>query len=114
MSRLTENDIIDILAISIVDLQGSELLTKIIEMATDLLEYKKVEEQLGCPLEVVFKALTNGVYVKDFPNESNTLKMFGLNLTNIENEWYMITKFYANVKVKDYKKTWWLKADKSE
>lgn len=79
-----------------------------------LCELEDLEEQIGCPLEVVFKALTNGVYVKDFPNESNTLKMFGLNLTNIENEWYMITKFYANVKVKDYKKTWWLRKDKSE
>ena len=52
MNRLTENDIIDVLAISIVTLHGNKLLTKITKMAADLLDYKEV-------LEIIFEKRVN-------------------------------------------------------
>ena len=35
----------------------------------ELLQYKDLEEQLGCPLEVVVKAVQNGVYYEDAANQ---------------------------------------------
>ena len=73
-----------------------------------------LEEQLGCPLEVLVKALANGIYVKDLPSDSDTFKIIDITLSNIQNEWYIVSKYYACSNTKDYKKTWWLKEDKSE
>ena len=86
-----------------------------------------LEEQLGCPLEVVVKALSRGFYIDinkveiDPPlkNPSGDLilinrpKDFRLNL------WYErieVASFghYLEVYLKDYKTTWWLETDKSE
>ena len=96
----------------------------------DELEYAdkchNLEEQLGCPLEVVFKALDKGFYidtkkVEKEPSWENPKrislvgcpKYFRLNL------WYKtieVDRFgnYLEIWLKDYKKTWWLKEDKSE
>lgn len=90
-------------------------------------KYHNLEEQLGCPLEVVFKALDKGFYidtkkVEKEPSWENPMerisfvgcpKYFRLNL------WYKtieVDRFghYLEIWLKDYKKTWWLKEDKSE
>ena len=71
-----------------------------------------LEEQLGCPLEVVVKALEYGIYAKDLPRE-DLIKQFGLKLSNIETEWYLINNIMC-VNLKDYKISFWLKEDKSE
>ena len=87
----------------------------------------KVEEQIGCPLDVVAQALSRGFYIDinkveiDPPlkNPSGDLILvsrpndFRLNL------WYErieVASFghYLEVYLKDYKTTWWLKEDKSE
>ena len=75
-------------------------------------EKEDLEEQIGCPLEVVFKALTNGIYVKDLPSE-NLIKQLGLKLSSIETECYLSNKTMC-VNVRDYKKSFWLRNDKSE
>ena len=86
-----------------------------------------LEEQLCCPLEVVFEALSRGFYIDinkieiDPPLKNpiedlllvNCPKDFRLNL------WYErieVASFghYLEIYLKDYKKTWWLKKDKSE
>ena len=86
-----------------------------------------LEEQLGCPLAVVFKALSRGFYIDikrveiDPPLENPTEhlllvdcpKDFRLNL------WYErieVASFghYLEIYLKDYKKTWWLIKYKSE
>lgn len=86
-----------------------------------------LEEQLGCPLEVVFKALDKGFYIDtkkvekepswEKPMKRISLvgcpKYFRLNL------WYKtieVDRFghYLEIWLEDYKKTWWLKEDKSE
>lgn len=63
-----------------------------------------LEEQLGCPLEVVERALMNGIY------------------TNVYNGLCIVSRFQDvlsvsddyGVYIKDYKKTWWLKESKEE
>ena len=67
-----------------------------------------LEEQLGCPLDVLFKALKQDcVYTSRGIRRQLSIGSFGdfmalfLGLREVKN-------------VKDYKKTWWLKEDKSE
>lgn len=73
-----------------------------------------LEEQLGCPLDVVVKALKIGIYtnLKNWNREDLT-KYFCLNLYNLETEWYLGNPIIF-VNLKDYKNTWFLKDDKSE
>ena len=73
-----------------------------------------LEEQLGCPLDVVVKALKIGIYtnLKNWNREDLT-KYFCLNLYNIETEWFLGNPIIL-VNLKDYKNTWFLKEDKSE
>ena len=80
----------------------------------ELARYKQLEEQLGCPLEVVVKALKIGIYtnLKNWNREDLT-KYFCLNLYKVENECYLGNPIIC-VNLKDYKNTWFLKEDKSE
>lgn len=73
-----------------------------------------LEEQLGCPLDVVVKALKIGIYtnLKNWNREDLT-KYFCLNLYNLETEWYLGNPIIL-VNLKDYKNTWFLKDDKSD
>ena len=72
-----------------------------------LAELEDIEEQLGCPLEVVFKALKDGIFVEKYNN------IYDLKLAKyktgfcLENENHILS-------ITNYKKTWWLKKDKSE
>lgn len=71
-----------------------------------------LEEQLGCPLEVVFKALQNGVYYEDI---ANCMKYMPVDLhLNLEGEYVLYFDDEEYLLTKNYKKTWWLKKDKSE
>lgn len=97
------------------------------EFINKLGKLEDLEEQLGCHLDVVFEALSRGFYIDinkieiDPPLETpienlllvNCPKDFRLNL------WYErieVASFghYLEIHFKDYKKTWWLKEDKSE
>ena len=71
-----------------------------------------LEEQLGCPLEVVVEALKYGIYCANMPREELT-KYFDLKLSNRYNEWYLGNDIMA-VNTKYYKVLFWLKKDKSE
>ena len=85
-----------------------------------------IEEEIGCPIDVVFKALKNGIY---------TLNRFGkmvhLTFEDISIRYEHIYHYDGDEKVfkyeglligsydewcflKHYKKTWWLREDKSE
>ena len=98
---------------------------------------EKLQEQLGCPLEAVFKALENGFVCekfvvekdnyKDYPEkweqwkkeDNNKLQHIG-NTKYLSLEiWYKTIHFSAwntfmEIWLEDYKKTWWLREDKSE
>lgn len=66
-----------------------------------------LEEQLGCPLEVVFKALEEGIIINNTLEKSPSL----LKLNSI-NKWCfeMRAEIYF---LSDYQKTWWLKGEKT-
>lgn len=77
-------------------------------------KYKSLEEQLGCPLEVMFKALGhfiydedgNAWYIEHYYQECNVYQ-----LHSVRNFGRIADKKFNT---KDYKKTWFLKEDKSE
>lgn len=90
-----------------------------------------IEEELGCPLDVVIKALTRGVYVVDEQTKEiqwilRSLTTFtGLGLDTkysgfIDERPWRKKVLYKGIKMppmyywKDYKKTWWLKENKEE
>ena len=68
-----------------------------------------IEDELGCPLDVV--SSKKAMVVKD--SEIYEVDIMAVSFTNgkiyFGSEWSFITK-----KIKDYKKTWFLKGDKSE
>lgn len=75
-------------------------------------QLEDLEEKLGCPLDIINKALKKGIYIKNIYDEMTNFKC-RLTYKNEELGWYFnIINGY--VMVKDYKKTWWLKEDKSE
>ena len=97
------------------------------EFINKLGRIEDLEEQIGCPLDVVFTALSRGFYIDinkveiDPPLQNpieelllvNCPKDFRLNL------WYErieVASFghYLEIYLKDYKKTWFLKNDKGE
>ena len=96
-------------------------LIKAQEQEKENTKYKKLEDQLGCSLELFIEALNKGFYFytkirgKDYILNSNDYTVAPLK--NINNQWiFNIISEDASVSVqlKDYKKTWWLKEDKSE
>ena len=76
-----------------------------------------LEEELGCPLEVVFKVLKDGIILE---NE----KLYNCSLSfhkqqKYSNEDYILICYengesVVGVSVKQYKKTWWLEGEKNE
>ena len=69
-----------------------------------------LEEQIGCPLEVFVKAMQNGIYRKGLFDDD--LYRFGR--VYIEDGYFCDFAWQGEVPIKDYKKTWWLKEDRSE
>ena len=82
------------------------------------LEYAKkchnLEEQLGCPLEVVFKALINGIWYEDVANRMTHIGV-GLDTANYDCE-YLLREYDNTIRFlpRNYKKTWWLSKTKKE
>ena len=75
-------------------------------------KYRELEEQLGCPLDVVVKALQTGVYYEDV---ANCMKYMVVDLHfNLEGDFVLYFEDGEYLLVRNYKKTWWLKKDKSE
>lgn len=86
-------------------------------------EYKNLEEQeIGCPLDVLFKALKNGIYkYMWFDKDNPVFRHFDELTTDGEFLFYEYLNHdtygqdeIGDVYLKDYKKTWWLKEDRSE
>lgn len=66
-----------------------------------------LEDQIGCTLSIREKALQQGFIYNGFTKISNIYCKYNDNECFLSNG---AIKFY----IKDYKKTWWLKEDKSE
>ena len=97
------------------------------EFINKLGKLEDLEEQLGCPLEVVAQALSIGFYIDinkveiDPPLENTTDELLLVNCPKDFrlNLWYErieVASFghYLEIYLKDYKKTWWLKKDEGE
>lgn len=73
-----------------------------------------LEDELGCPLEVLFKALSDRVYNverKEYVNVSHIQYSF----IDHKYEIYATNRNWCGwLAVESYKKTWWLREDKSE
>lgn len=106
MSRLTEKNKFD-------THYGISISKNLLQSAYDKLgKLEDLEEQFGCPLDVVFKALTNGVYYGD---NANWMRWVAVDLhINLEGEYVLYFSYEESFLTNDYKKTWWLKEDKSE
>lgn len=107
MSRLTNKDDDNVYRIS-----G---FTTIDELIDKLAIYEDLEEQIGCPLEVVFKAISQGnIWVKKEEEIINTNDYY-LDCNGLGYWFLSVGKgYYDIVGLKDYKKNWWLKEDRSE
>ena len=76
-----------------------------------------LEDKLDFPLEVAFRALTDGIYIEDITlNTFEKYDVRGIELKGLG----VISNICSygdcdfTCYYKDYKKTWWLKKDKSE
>ena len=72
------------------------------------------EEELGCPLEVVFRAFNEGVYieVEHLPDVIERPRLY----YSVDFKCYCFELLYGEyvIKLSDYQKTWWLKGEKNE
>ena len=88
------------------------LLDDATNIAKQLIKYKQLEEEIGCPLDVVFKALSNGIYYGD---NANWMMWVAVDLhLNLKGEYVLYFSEEEKFLTKDYKKTWWLREDRSE
>ncbi|MBO7212560.1 MAG: hypothetical protein J6V44_16380 [Methanobrevibacter sp.] len=90
-----------------------QALLKAQENEKEIAKYKQLKKDLNCPLEVVFKALMNGIYIENIYDEMTNFKC-RLTYKNEELGWYFNFINNGYVLLKDYKKTWWLKENKEE
>lgn len=103
----------------------------------EVIEYKKIEEELGCPMDIVFRALKQGYIYANVYTEDETIKWQITHFTRYEGfskDFGYVLQTINGVKcglgrngynqyihldceifmLKEYKKTWWLNEDKSE
>lgn len=88
-------------------------------LVKDIEKYWELEEELGCPLEVVFKVLKNGITFehKGVNLISNDIHLFYFNHRWILRVYAFIQGYGSDIfdfELKDYQKTWWLKGEKDE
>ena len=82
---------------------------KCVERLNKLADLDGLEEELGCSLKIVFKALKNGIYVYN----GNHFVVF-LKYYKIHNKFRLKDVNGLLYSLEDYKKDWLLKEDKSE
>lgn len=73
-----------------------------------------LEEEIGCSLEVIFKAIKNGIYYKNNARKTIYIKVY-FTTNSYKTEFVLrdLNDDYALLS-RNYKKTWWLKEDRSE
>lgn len=82
------------------------------QIVKDLNTVIDLRKELGCPLEVVFEAIKEGIYCVDYDNQKirKFIAPLWFNSTSKQFYWYGNNIGYPDLK--DYKKTWWLPSDK--
>lgn len=103
------------------------------DLLNKLGQLEDLEEEIGCPLEVVFKAIEDGIVIIGDINQYGNMTLWlankplealvGEKLDFEEprlikyNEWCFSCdggSYRGCVRLKDYTKSWWLKEDRSE
>ena len=92
------------------------------DLLTKANTYDKLSNELGCPLDVVFKALKEGFYTQTMHHTKQDNTWLGINDLGYTKEIFCMyfDENMANIEtcverdLKDYGKTWWLKGDWSE
>lgn len=122
MSRLTNKKLVDLKYGEFISISKEEYRKQVHEaptykkIYTKLGQLENLEEELGCPLDVVFKALKEGIYF----NFNMMLKEEFIEPTDLSLK-FSLGGFYclyleqwngSYIDLKDYGKTWWLKEDK--
>ena len=105
---------------------------KILEIMQENKMYKQLEQDLGCPLDVVFKAIENGIVIIGDIDKYDCMTLWLDKTKEVligekrdfeepilikYNDWCFSCNsgsYRGCVRLKDYKKTWWLKEDRSE
>ena len=89
------------------------MLAKVMELENKLRKYEAIEMDLGIPLEVLFKALKDGIY---YDYDGDIIDFSYATLFNDEDdcEWYFTTDSATFVELKNYGKTWWLEEPKEK
>lgn len=139
MSRLTNKKLVDLKYGEFLSISKEEYRKQVHEAPTYKEIYTKLgkledlEEDLGCPLEVVFKAIEDGIVIIGDLKENGDMTLWldkkplialiG-EKRNFEeprlikyNEWCFSCEsgsYSGCVALKDYQKTWWSKGDRSE
>lgn len=144
--KITNDDVKEAYKLLTNHKSGLELTYKVLKLEEEIkelkqeLEYYKngyklskledIEEQLGCPLEVVFKAIEDGIVIKGVVNQYSD-KTLWLDNKPLEalvgekldfeeprlikyNEWCFSCNsgsYRGCVSLKDYGKTWWMKEE---
>ena len=101
ISRLTKDEVKEC-ATSVIAFQIGRVCGKTLtkQIMSELLEYKCIEAELGIDLVTLFKALKNGIYIKDGYNsfKDNGDKWF---ITTIENE---VAYYHRQLNIKQFTK----------
>jgi len=85
----------------------NDIANKLEKQEKENAKYKKLEEQLFCPLEVRLK-VTHNTSIYDVEGNEYIV-------SHIDKEVFEVYAiFYMTFRWEHYKKTWWLKKDKSE
>ena len=97
-----------------------QALIKAQEQEKENAEYKQLEEELGCLLKVIRQLFKQDFIYFKYPANVQVMKVKVIKRLSYGSnpDWYF-TCIYDNldfiyISLKDYKKTWWLKEDKSE
>lgn len=110
-----------------------DIIATLLALKIKIEQFENLEEQLGCPLEVVFKAIEDGIVIIGDINEyaeitlwldtKPTTALIGEKRDFEEprlikyNEWCFSCNsgsYSGCVALKDYQKNWWLKGDMRE
>ncbi len=128
MSRLTNKKIVDLKDGEFLSISKEEYRKQVHEAPTYKEVYTKLgkledlEDELGCPIEVVFKALKEGFYTQTMHHTKQDNTWLGINDLGYTKEIFCMyfDENMSNIEtcverdLKDYKKTWWLNGDRSE
>lgn len=84
----------------------------------ELFKYRKLEEKLGCLLEIRERALQQDEIFYIEKGQTKMLCVVVVNCGYINNGECVLNclcnSIWFKLPIKDYKKTWWLKKDKTE